>query len=64
MIIIDMMMRPPRPAGWKLWLYPIQFAQWFLMAPITFLFSAMPGLDAQVRLALGKRMEYRVTEKA
>jgi hypothetical protein len=64
MIIIDMLMRPPRPAGWKLWLYPIQFGQWFLMAPITLIFSALPGLDAQVRLALGKRMEYRVTEKA
>jgi hypothetical protein len=64
MIIIDTMMRPPRPSGWPFWLYPVQYAQWFLMAPITLIFSALPGLDAQVRLALGKRLEYRVTEKA
>ncbi len=36
---------------------------WFLISPITFLFSALPALDSQVRLMLGRRMEYRVTEK-
>ncbi len=64
MIALDTMMRPSRPTGWGWWLFPVQFGQWFLMAPITFLFSALPGLDAQVRLALGKRLEYVVTEKA
>jgi hypothetical protein len=64
MIAIDTMMRPSRPKGWGWWLFPVQYGQWFLMAPITFLFSALPGLDAQVRLALGKRLEYVVTEKA
>jgi hypothetical protein len=34
------------------------------MAVITFFSSALPALDAQVRLALGKRLEYKVTEKA
>ena len=64
MIGLDMMMRPKRPAHWKLWLYPVQFAQWFLMAPITLFFTAMPALDAQIRLALGFRLDYKVTEKA
>lgn len=64
MIILDMLMRPPRPVGWKLWLYPVQFVQWTLMAPITLFFTAMPALDAQIRLALGRRLEYKVTEKA
>jgi hypothetical protein len=64
MIILDMMMRPQRPKHWKIWLYPIQFAQWMLMAPITLFFTAMPALDAQIRLALGRRLEYKVTEKA
>ena len=41
----------------------MQYAQWFLMAIITFWTAAMPGLDAQTRLAIGKRLEYRVTEK-
>ncbi len=64
MIILDMMMRPARPKRWKWWLYPVQFAQWTLMAPITLFFTAMPALDAQIRLALGRRLEYKVTEKA
>lgn len=64
MIGLDMMMRPTRPAGWKIWLYPVQFAQWFLMAPITLFFTALPALDAQIRLALGFRLDYKVTEKA
>jgi hypothetical protein len=64
MIVLDMMMRPRRPKGWKMWLYPVQFAQWLLMAPITLFFTAMPALDAQIRLALGRRLEYKVTEKA
>ncbi len=64
MIVLDMMMRPERPKRWKIWLYPVQFAQWMLMAPITLFFTAMPALDAQVRLALGRRLEYKVTEKA
>ncbi|HYM15663.1 MAG TPA: glycosyltransferase family 2 protein [Dehalococcoidia bacterium] len=64
MIILDMMMRPERPRGWALWLYPVQFAQWLLMAPITLFFTALPALDAQIRLALGRRLEYKVTEKA
>ncbi|HEY8172610.1 MAG TPA: glycosyltransferase family 2 protein [Dehalococcoidia bacterium] len=64
MIILDMMMRPERPKHWKMWLYPVQFAQWTLMAPITLFFTAMPAIDAQIRLALGHRLEYKVTEKA
>jgi len=64
MIVLDMMMRPARPKRWKLWLYPMQFAQWALMAPITLFFTALPAVDAQIRLALGRRLEYKVTEKA
>jgi hypothetical protein len=64
MIVLDMLMRPQRPTHWQIWLYPIQFVQWLLMAPITLFFTAMPALDAQIRLALGRRLEYKVTEKA
>ena len=64
MITLDAIMRPKRPANFRWWQFPIQYAQWFLMAVITFFTSALPALDAQVRLALGKRLEYKVTEKA
>jgi hypothetical protein len=64
MIILDGLSRPRRPKQWPIWLYPVQYVQWFLMAFITFFTSALPGVDAQARLAIGKRLEYRVTEKA
>jgi hypothetical protein len=65
MILLDMMMRPARPKDrFPFWLYPVQFLQWTLMAPITLFFTALPALDAQIRLALGRRLEYKVTEKA
>ena len=64
LIVLDARLRPQRPREFKLWLYPFQYAQWFLMAGISFFSSALPALDAQVRLATGRRMEYKVTEKA
>ena len=64
LIGMDTLMRPKRPSDFGWWLFPVQYAQWFLMAPITFLFSTLPALDAQMRLMLGRRLEYRVTEKA
>ena len=65
MVVMDgVIMRPRRPPTFPVWLFPIQYAQWFFMAAITFLFGALPALDAQIRLALGKRLEYKVTEKA
>jgi hypothetical protein len=64
MVGMDTLMRPKRPKHFPIWLLPVQYVQWFLMAFITFFFSALPALDAQIRLMLGKRLEYRVTEKA
>jgi hypothetical protein len=64
MIVLDGLSRPKRPNPWPVWLFPVQYAQWFLMAFITFFTSALPGVDAQARLAIGRRLEYRVTEKA
>ncbi len=63
-LYLDAKMRPERPRNFGRWLYPVQYGQYFLMAVITFFSTALPALDAQARLALGKRLEYRVTEKA
>ena len=64
LLTLDFMMRPTRPSFFRAWRYPIQYGMYFFMAIITFFSSALPALDAQVRLALGKRLEYKVTEKA
>ncbi len=63
-LALDAILRPARPRDFRWWLFPVQYGQYFLMAVITFFSAALPALDAQVRLALGKRLEYRVTEKA
>ena len=64
LILIDALLRPPRPKSFPLWMYPVQYGQWFLLGAITFFFTALPALDSQMRLLSGKRLEYKVTEKA
>ncbi|MDO8615725.1 MAG: glycosyltransferase family 2 protein [Dehalococcoidia bacterium] len=64
LLTLDAILRPRRPASFRWWLFPLQYGVYFFMAIITFFTSALPALDAQFRLALGKRLEYRVTEKA
>ncbi len=63
-IIIDALNRPKRPKNKKnIISYITQPLEFLLLPIISFLFSALPGLDAHTRLMLGKYIEYRVTEK-
>jgi hypothetical protein len=59
----DWKLRPPAPPNMTRVQHVLSNLWWLAISPITFLFSALPALDSQVRLMLGKRMEYRVTEK-
>lgn len=63
MIILDLRAKPPRPKEYKAWRIPILYLQWITLPIVSFFLSALPGLDAHTRLMLGKRLEYRVTEK-
>lgn len=60
---IDWKLKPPKPENVKNWTLPFLYLQWFTLPIIAFFLSALPGLDAHTRLLLGKRLEYRVTEK-
>ncbi|MBI3955623.1 hypothetical protein HY339_00005, partial [Candidatus Gottesmanbacteria bacterium] len=51
---------PKEFATWKL---PFLYLQWLTLPIVSFFLAALPGLDAHTRLMLGKRLEYRVTEK-
>jgi len=62
-IIIDLRIKPPRPKDFAIWKLPFLYAHWLTLPIISFFLSALPGLDAHTRLILGKRLEYRVTEK-
>jgi cellulose synthase/poly-beta-1,6-N-acetylglucosamine synthase-like glycosyltransferase len=61
--VIDWRMKPPRPKDFAAWKLPFLYLQWFALPVISLILSALPGLDAHTRLMLGKRLEYRVTEK-
>lgn len=42
---------------------PLLFIQWYFLPIISFLFASLPALEAHTRLLLGKKLEYKVTEK-
>jgi hypothetical protein len=63
LIVLDTRLRPRAPLHTTRLYRALSFGWWVAISPITFFTSALPALDAQVRLMLGKRMEYRVTEK-
>lgn len=62
-IFVDAKAKPKRPAEFHKWKIPLVYLQWLSLPIVTFFLSALPGLDAHTRLLLGKRLEYRVTEK-
>ena len=62
-IVVDYLLKPPRPVTFKKRMLPLTIAQYLLMPVTAFLFGALPGMDAHTRLLLGKRLEYKVTPK-
>jgi cellulose synthase/poly-beta-1,6-N-acetylglucosamine synthase-like glycosyltransferase len=62
-IIVDWLLKPPRPADFKKRYLPSTILQYLLMPITSFFFNALPGMDAHTRLILGKRLEYKATEK-
>lgn len=62
MIIIDYRNRPQHPTSLKkrLFLFPLEF---ILLPVVGFFLSALPALISHTQLMLGKRLEYKVTEK-
>lgn len=63
LIALDYKMRPPAPKTMTKFWQASALIHWLLIPPISFVCSAMPALDSQIRLMLNRRMEYRVTEK-
>jgi hypothetical protein len=62
-IAVDLRLRPPRLKKLNKRRKFLEFTQWILMPAATLFMSVLPGLDAQTRLMMGKRMEYKVTKK-
>ncbi len=62
-LLIDFKQRPKREGKVSLFRRAIMPFEFVLMPVVTFIFTALPGIDAHTRLMLGKYLEYRVTEK-
>lgn len=62
--VISLTMLPPRPEGKSRLRYITLALQWILVPITMIVFSAIPGLDAQTRLMLGKYMGFWVTPKS
>ncbi|NQU94860.1 MAG: glycosyltransferase family 2 protein [Candidatus Omnitrophica bacterium] len=62
-IILSILLLPPQKVRYRI-LHRIIFALQWLFVPVIFLFlGAIPALDAQTRLMMGKRMEFWVAAK-
>lgn len=61
--IISLSLLPPRPPEKKRFVYVVMALQWILVPFTMIVFSALPGLDAQTRLMLGRYMGFWVTPK-
>lgn len=63
LIILDLRQRPKRDIHASLAKKLLLPFEYLLMPVVTFIFTALPGIDAHTRLMLGKYLEYKVTEK-
>lgn len=62
-LILDFFMKPRRDKKVSILQIILEQFQWLTFPVVSFVFGAIPGLDAQTRLLFGKYLEYRLTEK-
>ncbi len=62
-MMIGLVMVPPLPKGYSRFHYLSLVLQWFLAPFLSIPMVALPAIDAQTRLMLGKYMEFWVTPK-
>ncbi len=61
--VISLSLLPARPQNRSRFMYVVLALQWVLVPVTMIVFSALPGLDAQTRLALGRYLGFWVTPK-
>lgn len=55
---------PPRPKNWSIFKKIWSYIQWLLVPIILITISSLPAIDAQTSLMFGRKLEFRVTNKA
>lgn len=62
--VLSIVLLPPRPLHYRRFKYLWMILQWLLFPITTIILGALPGLEAQTRLMLGRYMGFWVTPKA
>lgn len=62
-ILISILLLPPRPEKYNIGRHIMMGLQWFLLPFVTLFLSSIPAIDAQTRLMIGKRLDWKVTKK-
>lgn len=60
---LDIKLRKKIKVGTEIKNIPFLVIQWYLLPVISFLLSSLPALEAHTRLLMGKKIQYKVTEK-
>jgi cellulose synthase/poly-beta-1,6-N-acetylglucosamine synthase-like glycosyltransferase len=61
--VLSLLLLPPKPARYSAWRYVSMFLQWILVPVIATILSALPALDAETRLLLGRDLSFNVMQK-
>lgn len=62
-IYLDVKLRQRINIGTRLINFPFIFIQWYFLPFISFFLSSLPALESHTRMIIGKKIEYKVTEK-
>lgn len=61
--VVSALLLPPKPAGYPAWKKPVMVLEWIAVPVTIVIFGAIPCLEAQIRLMIGKYMGFWVTPK-
>ena len=61
---IEAVFAPPKPTEWSILRRGFSLVQWAAFPFVSIIFSAIPAIEAQVRLIINKPIQYKATEKA
>ncbi len=62
-VYLDVKLRQKVKMKTRIIALPLLLIQWYLLPFVSFVFSSLPALDAHTRILLGKKLQYKVTEK-
>ena len=62
-VYLDIKLRQKISSKTEIKRLPFLFIQWYMLPVVSFVLSSLPALDAHTRIILGKKLDYKVTEK-